>query len=83
VAHALGAAALAAHGLAPSPVTPHAAATGTRAGDVPRRVSALLRPTNAVRWRYLAVIPIALAVASIVWTGEAIYDLGELLYAAR
>ncbi len=51
------------------------------AGAVPRRVAALLdpvRPTHPL----LAFVPIALAAGTVVWTGEAIEDLRELLEAA-
>ncbi|GAA4078762.1 M48 family metalloprotease [Nonomuraea soli] len=52
-----------------------------RPGAVPRRVSALLRPARRTR-RMPAVVPVAVAVATVVWTGEAIWDLLELLWLA-
>ncbi|MGK5681187.1 M56 family metallopeptidase [Actinoplanes sp. URMC 104] len=53
-----------------------------RAGVVPRRVAALVTPRRAMPLLLLAV-PFAVAVFSVVWTGECVLDLGELLYAAR
>ncbi|MEV4414926.1 M48 family metalloprotease [Catellatospora sp. NPDC049609] len=78
VAHAIGAAALAGA---------HTPALGLRAtgrpGVVPRRVAHLLQPPRhgtSPWW----VLPALLAASSLVWTGEAIYDLGELLvYASQ
>lgn len=78
VAHAIGTAALAVTA-APRGPGLHAAAPG---GVVPRRVARLLRPA---RWSLAAVfgvVPAGLAAFSLIWTGEAIYDLGELLHSA-
>ncbi|MFC0531723.1 M56 family metallopeptidase [Phytohabitans kaempferiae] len=84
VARAIGAAALAVGDSAGRPGAPVPVASAVaRAGDVPRRVGALLRPAGTLRARYLAILPAALAVGSIIWTGEAVYDLHELLRAAR
>lgn len=73
VAHAIGTAALASA----------AASSGLNAaapsGVVPRRVAELLRPEPRVNLWMLGVIPAGLAAFTIVWTGEAIYDLFELL----
>lgn len=76
VAHAIGTAALASAG--PGPVSPglHAAAQG---GVVPRRVAELLRPRARTNLWALAVLPVGLAVFTAVWTGEAIWDLTELI----
>jgi hypothetical protein len=46
---------------------------------VPRRVAALLRPPARVNLWALGVLPIGLAGFTLGWTGEAIYDLYELL----
>ncbi|MBB5081927.1 M56 family metallopeptidase [Nonomuraea endophytica] len=54
------------------------AAGPSRPGVVPRRVAALLRPvpgTTALLW----LVPALVAAGTVVWTGEAIYDLQELL----
>lgn len=84
VARAIGAAALAVGDRAGrSSATAPVASAVARGGEVPRRVGALLRPAGGVRARYLAVLPAVLAVGSIVWTGEAVYDLHELLRTAR
>ncbi|MEV4348567.1 M48 family metalloprotease [Actinoplanes sp. NPDC049596] len=78
VARAIGAAALA--GTAPrTPAHLHAAAAG---GVIPRRVARLLQPGAARTPRILYAVPIALALASIVWTGEATLDLVELFVSA-
>ncbi|GLZ42194.1 M48 family metalloprotease [Actinokineospora sp. NBRC 105648] len=53
------------------------AALGSAPGAVPRRVSALMAPIGGLRWPGL--IPVALAVGTVVWTGECVYDLHELL----
>ncbi|MFF0379402.1 M56 family metallopeptidase [Actinoplanes missouriensis] len=75
VAEAIGIAALAA---TPRPaVGLHAAG-----GVVPRRVSNLLRPPGRRTAAILCALPVALAAFSLIWTGEAAYDLGELLHAA-
>ncbi|MBM2618467.1 M56 family metallopeptidase [Actinoplanes sp. LDG1-06] len=52
------------------------------AGVVPRRVASLLAPPYAARLLALIVLPLAVAAGSVVWTGECVADLGELLYAA-
>lgn len=75
VARAVGQAALTAAG------RPGLGALHAAAGAVPRRVAALLgpvRPTHPL----LASVPIALAAGTVVWTGEAVEDLRELLEAA-
>ncbi|WP_061295373.1 M56 family metallopeptidase [Herbidospora cretacea] len=75
VARAVGQAALVAAG------RPGLGALHAAAGAVPRRVAALLgpvRPTHPL----LASVPIALAAGTVVWTGEAVEDLRELLEAA-
>ncbi|GAA0464435.1 peptidase M48 [Paractinoplanes deccanensis] len=78
VARAIGAAALA--GTAPR-ATPHlhAASAG---GVIPRRVARLLQPSTAQAPRILYAVPVALAAASIIWTGEATIDLIELFISA-
>lgn len=80
VAHAIGVAALAATGRQDLPHSLHAAAPG---GVVPRRVAELLHPHPPVRSRALRALPVSLAVASLLWTGEAVWDFFELLSAAR
>ncbi|MBF9127539.1 M56 family metallopeptidase [Plantactinospora sp. S1510] len=80
VAHAIGTAALATTGSRDLRAGLHAAASG---GVVPRRVAELLRPPARRRWSGLGALPVSLALASVVWTGEAIYDFFELLNAAR
>jgi Zn-dependent protease with chaperone function len=52
------------------------------AGVVPRRVASLLAPRYAARLLMLVAVPVAVAAGSVVWTGECVADLGELLYAA-
>ncbi|GIJ61046.1 M48 family metalloprotease [Virgisporangium aurantiacum] len=80
VAHAIGAAALASAGTAPGL---NAGAPGLNAaapgGVVPRRVAELLRPRARANLWALSALPVGLAVFTIAWTGEAIYDLGELI----
>ncbi|MEU4689134.1 M56 family metallopeptidase [Actinoplanes sp. NPDC023714] len=75
VAQAIGKAALAT--TRPQVVGLHAAG-----GAVPRRVRHLLGPPVRRAGAILCVLPVALAVFSLLWTGEAAYDLGELLHAA-
>lgn len=75
VAAALGLAALRARGTRPR--LAGAMHIGARPGHVPRRVTALL--ADAVRLRCLVLVPIVLAASTIVWTGECVYDLQELL----
>ncbi|WP_066372386.1 M48 family metalloprotease [Herbidospora mongoliensis] len=48
------------------------------AGAVPLRVAALLRPVRRTH-PLLAFVPIVLAAGTVVWTGEAVEDLRELL----
>ncbi|GLY02496.1 M48 family metalloprotease [Actinoplanes sp. NBRC 101535] len=80
VAHAIGAAALAgAGGRADGGAGLHLA---DRPGVVPRRVARLLRPEPARVRRGLYALPVAVAAASVVWTGEAAWDLVELLIRA-
>ncbi|WP_250008314.1 M56 family metallopeptidase [Actinoplanes sp. M2I2] len=52
------------------------------AGVVPRRVASLLAPRSAARLLALVAVPVAVAAGSVVWAGECVADLGELLYAA-
>lgn len=52
-----------------------------RPGAVPRRVAALLRPARRTH-PMVAVVPVVVALATVVWTGEAIWDLLELLWLA-
>ncbi|BBH69839.1 hypothetical protein ACTI_65240 [Actinoplanes sp. OR16] len=75
VAQAIGIAALAT--TKPQVIGLHAAG-----GVVPRRVRHLLRPTVWRAGAILCALPVALAAFSLIWTGEAAYDLGELLHAA-
>ncbi|WP_328415372.1 M56 family metallopeptidase [Micromonospora sp. NBC_00389] len=80
VAHAIGVAALASRSEMDVPQGPYTASLG---GVVPRRVAQLLRPHATLRSPALHVLPVALALASLVWSGEAVYDLVELIGAAR
>ena len=97
VAHAIGIAALAASerpraggrraadgrpadGRRDAPYGLHAASRG---GVVPRRVAHLLRPAAGVGRPVLCLLPVLPALFSVAWTGEAIYDLVELLSLAR
>lgn len=75
VAQAIGVAALAA--TARPSFGLHAAG-----GVVPRRVRNLLRPHTRRAAPALCLIPVTLAAFSLIWTGEAAYDLGELLHTA-
>ncbi len=52
-----------------------------RGGVVPRRVASLVAPPQAASALLIAV-PVVLAFSSVVWTGECVWDLGELLHAA-
>ena len=84
VARAIGAAALVSagtHRAAALRVAP-ARRDLRRAGVVPRRVASLLAPPRPRSWLPLA-LPAAAAVSSVVWTGECVIDLGELLHAAH
>lgn len=78
VAAAIGVTALRATRVATSAASLH---IGARPGEIPRRVTALL--TGAVRRRFLVLVPALVAASTVVWTGECVYDLGELLHAAR
>jgi hypothetical protein len=78
VARAIGAAALAGTSRRATPHL-HAATAG---GVVPRRVARLLDPGTATAPRILYAVPVALALASIIWTGEATLDLVELFMSA-
>ncbi|MEV4084375.1 hypothetical protein AB0J43_29340, partial [Nonomuraea fuscirosea] len=81
---AIGTAALAAHGR-PSPGAGRFAsfARPRRPGAIPRRVAALLAHQNAGGRAWPAAIPAVLAASSLIWTGEALYDLVELLVLAH
>lgn len=79
MAHAIGAAALASTGTLASSRALNAASPG---GVVPRRVACLLRPRGSTAAPVLVLLPLELAIFSLVRTGEAVYDLGELLVAA-
>ncbi|GGQ19069.1 M56 family metallopeptidase [Streptosporangium pseudovulgare] len=82
LAQAIGTAALAAGGRPPLRLGPLASfARPGRAGVIPRRVAALLRQAHGGRL-WPAALPAALAVSSLIWTGEAWYDLAELLVLA-
>ncbi|MEU8364056.1 M56 family metallopeptidase [Nonomuraea sp. NPDC048882] len=89
VAGAIGTAALAAHGRPPLKDIRFASfARPRRPGAIPRRVAALLGHPNAGGRAWptagvLTAIPVVLAVSSLVWTGEALYDLVELLVLAH
>lgn len=81
VAQAIGAAALVSSGSAGLRMAP-AAGDLRRAGAVPRRVASLLSPLRA--WSpLLLLVPLGVAVFDLAWTAECLWDLGELLYAAR
>ncbi|MCX4471748.1 Protease HtpX [Micromonospora sp. MW-13] len=86
VARAIGAAALAASGRPGRAdvlrLTP-AESDVARAGAVPRRVASLLRDRSGSRSRLMAAVPALLAAGSVVWTGECVYDLHELMRSAR
>ncbi|GHF50458.1 Zn-dependent protease with chaperone function [Amycolatopsis bartoniae] len=79
VAVAIGTAALA----TTEPARPGARlmALGSSPGVVPDRVRALLRPGRAARWQ--AVVPVVLAATTVLWTGECLLDLVQLLELAR
>jgi Zn-dependent protease with chaperone function len=74
VAHAIGIAALAAK--------PQVAGLHAAGGVVPRRVRHLLHPTVWRAGALLCLLPASLAVFSLIWSGEAAWDLGELLQQA-
>ncbi|GAB2863127.1 M56 family metallopeptidase [Actinocorallia aurea] len=54
-----------------------------RPGAVPRRVTSLLSPNRRLPLPWAAVLPLALAASSVVWTGEAAVDFQQLLHAAH
>ncbi|MDY7084116.1 MAG: M56 family metallopeptidase [Actinomycetota bacterium] len=82
VARAIGVAALRASGSrAGLPMAPSSNDL-RRAGVVPRRVASLLAPRYAAGLLALATAPLAVAAGSLIWTGEGVADLGELLYTA-
>ncbi|MFC5823597.1 M48 family metalloprotease [Nonomuraea insulae] len=84
LARAIGTAALAADGRPSLTAGPFVSFAKTRRpGAIPRRVAALLRGQDHRRRLWPAAIPAALAVSSLVWTGEALYDLVELLVTAH
>ncbi|HEX6351533.1 M48 family metalloprotease [Actinophytocola sp.] len=74
VAAAVGEAALRANRVTAPAGTLH---LGARPGEMPRRVNALL--ADQVGRRLLVWIPALVAVSTVVWTGECVYDLQELL----
>ncbi|MDG4797354.1 M48 family metalloprotease [Micromonospora sp. WMMD1082] len=86
VARAVGAAALAATGR-----RRHAAALGLApsrpelggAGVVPRRVASLLAAPPVLRSPVIVGVTALMAAGTVVWTGECVYDLFELLAHAR
>nr|SBO97177.1 Peptidase M48, Ste24p precursor [Nonomuraea gerenzanensis] len=84
LARAIGAAALAAHGRpALRSSGPFASFAGARRpGAIPLRVAALLAQARGGRL-WPAAVPAVLAASSLVWTGEALYDLVELLVLAH
>ncbi|MCP2356086.1 hypothetical protein HD597_003106 [Nonomuraea thailandensis] len=83
LASAIGAAALASHGRPPLGPGPFASfARPRRPGAIPRRVAALLHQARDGRL-WPAAVPAVLAVSSLIWTGEALYDLVELLVLAH
>ncbi|GAB7045045.1 M48 family metalloprotease [Catenuloplanes indicus] len=83
VATAIGAAALVAAGRGEAGLRMAPAARDLRrAGAVPRRVACLLGPRRRGSWLLVAVLA-AIAVFSVIWTGECVWDLAELLSAAR
>ncbi len=83
VARAIGAAALRAANTAGVGLAMAPARRDLRsAGVVPRRVASLLAPRTTARLLALVAVPALVATGSLIWTGEAILDLGELLYTA-
>lgn len=81
VARAIGAAALVSVGATGLRMAPSRRDL-RRAGAVPRRVASLLTPLRAQSPLPL-IVPVAVALFSLAWTVECVYDLGELLYAAH
>ncbi|WP_030166449.1 M56 family metallopeptidase [Spirillospora albida] len=82
VATAIGAAALAASRAPAAPAPAHTSFARPRRGAIPRRVGELLTPTPH-RLTWLLTAPALLAASSLVWTGEAVYDLLQLLHQAH
>lgn len=80
LAHAIGVAALATTGRVAASYGLHAASPGA---VVPRRVRAASAPRATISSPVPRILQVSLALASLVWTGEAICDLRELLHAAR
>lgn len=80
VAHAIGVVALASRVEMDVPRGLYAASPG---GVVPRRVAQLLRPHATLRSPALHGLPVALALSSLIWSGEAVYDFVQLIGAAR
>jgi Zn-dependent protease with chaperone function len=82
VARAIGAAALVSAGSGGAAALRMAPASRDvrRAGAVPRRVASLIAPRRA--GFVLLSLPAAVAASSLVWTGECVYDFGQLLHAA-
>lgn len=84
LARAIGMAALAADGRPMLRAGPFVSfAKARRPGAIPRRVAALLGGQTHERRLWPAAVPAVLAVSSLVWTGEALYDLVELLVLAH
>ncbi|MBM7774382.1 Zn-dependent protease with chaperone function [Actinokineospora baliensis] len=77
VGRAIGHAALAASGSRAERPGGALMALGASPGIVPRRVAALFAPGRGGRWSGV-LLPL-LAVGTVVWTGECVYDLFELL----
>ncbi|MDX6740854.1 M48 family metalloprotease [Actinocorallia sp. A-T 12471] len=77
VAKAIAAASLAAGATTGSPGLSMA-----RPGAVPRRVMSLLSPDRRRLVPLAALLPLALAASSVMWTGEAAVDFGQLLMSA-
>ncbi|GAA2980017.1 M56 family metallopeptidase [Actinokineospora diospyrosa] len=77
VGRAIGHAALAAAGSRTERPAGSLMALGAAPGIVPRRVAALFAPGRGGRWAGV-FLPL-LALGTVVWTGECVYDLFELL----
>ncbi|RLK53916.1 M56 family metallopeptidase [Actinokineospora cianjurensis] len=77
VGRAIGHAALAAAGSRAERPAGSLMALGAAPGIVPRRVAALFAPGRGGRWSGV-LLPL-LAIGTVVWTGECVYDLFELL----
>ncbi|MBU2663654.1 M56 family metallopeptidase [Actinoplanes bogorensis] len=78
VARAIGTAAL----IGAPPVVAGLQMAPARPGVLPQRVASLLRGRPRGSWT-LTAAPALVAAFSLVWTGECLYDLGELLVASR